>query len=107
MLISSGDALKSGTSCFDLDWNMLPCWFHQLCFIGGEGCLKLGIGFPHQEMSNDKKPWLFVIYVGDEKLPSCIGIAINHYFIRIPINQPVYWNVIRGFFIAHMVTMTD
>ena len=28
-------------------------------------------------------------YIRDEKLPSYIGIEINHYCIRIPINQPV------------------
>ncbi len=36
-------------------------------------------------------------YIGDELLPSYIGIIINH-DIRIPINQPVEWNVRLGFF---------
>ena len=39
-------------------------------------------------MSSEKKgPWLVGVYIGDEKLPSYIGIIINH-DIRIPINQP-------------------
>ena len=30
-------------------------------------------------LNNEKKgPWLFRVYVGDEKLPTYIGIIINH-----------------------------
>ena len=36
-------------------------------------------------------------------LPSYIGILINHCKIeRIPINQPVYWKVVRVFFVAQL-----
>ena len=42
---------------------------------------------PLKDMSHEKIPgWLG--YIGDEILPSYIGIIINHE-IRIPINQPV------------------
>ena len=45
------------------------------------------------EMSNEKKgPWLFRVYVGDEILPSHMGI-ISQPIIRIPIKQPVQWKI--------------
>ena len=40
------------------------------------------------QVSNEKNPGCLV-YIGDKKLPSYIGILINHE-IRIPINQPVF-----------------
>ena len=50
-----------------------------------------------KDLSNERNPgWLG--YIGDEILPSYIGIIISHE-IRIPINQPGFqWKVIKGFF---------
>ncbi len=46
-------------------------------------------------VSNEKNTGRFG-YIGDEILPSYIGIIVNHE-IRIPIKQPILWKV-RGFF---------
>ena len=52
------------------------------------------------QLSHEKYPGCLG-YIGDEILPSYIGITINHYF-RIPINQPVYWKVVTVFFVAQL-----
>ena len=30
------------------------------------------------QLSNEKKPWLFRVYIGDAILPSYVGIIVNH-----------------------------
>ena len=49
-------------------------------------------------LSNEKRApgWLGYIYIGDEKLPSYIGIIINH--CEDPYNYPVSWKIGPGFF---------
>ena len=66
-----------------------------------------GRGASHQpvyyKIEQWKKPWLFLLYIGDEILPNYIGIIImpNHY-IGIPFfnNQDFSWRVSKaqGFF---------
>ncbi len=61
-----------------LSWNQ---WIWQDLFVG----TKLGTWPNH--LSNEKNPgWLG--YIGDEILPSYIGIITNHY--SDPYNQPVF-----------------
>ena len=40
----------------------------------------------HKDLSSQNDA--YVVYIGDDILPSYIGIILHHY-IRIPINQPV------------------
>ena len=44
-------------------------------------------------------------YIGDEILPSYIGI-ISQTILRILIIQPVYWKVVRVFFVAQLINRT-
>ena len=48
-------------------------------------------------MSNEEQHRGCLVYMGDEKLPSYVGIIINHYeIIRIPIKQANINVWIRG-----------
>ena len=51
-------------------------------------------------MSSDPNP-CYLLYIGDEVLPSYIRHIISHE-TRIPIKQPVQWNVIGVLGVAHM-----
>ena len=60
---------------------------------------------PWRQMSNEKIKNVCLGYiVGDEKLPSYMGIIINH--DRDPIKQPASWKVSGFFFVAQMCFFT-
>ena len=59
--------------------------------------LCLVLDFQAIHLSNEiNGPWLFRGFVGDEILPSYVGILIN--ILRIHIKQPVEWKVSPGYF---------
>ena len=54
-------------------------------------------------MGNEKNPWLLRGYIGDEILPSYIGIMINHYKDPYETTSRMeILKVVRVFFVTQM-----
>ena len=63
--------------------------------------------FDALELEDDgKAAWLVGFFWGDETLPSYFG-HYNITTIRIPIKQPVEWKVVRVFFVAQLVLLSE